>query len=826
MKRSLDAGAHWTRADLHVHSRHGARGAEPSPLLGEAPCQTDPETVYRLAKRRGMDFVTITDRDRLDGALELVRSHPEDTFTGVEVTSRARNCRRRIRVLVYGLDQCQFREIERLRGDVVQLRNFLHREGLAHGTANPLDGGAHGDEALRQAMVLFNVLESSSGTRSRVESEGMERLLGAMTRERFQRLAAEQGAEDREIAPVGAAPWRKGEIAGSDDRAGLFIGRSWTAARASTPSQFLESVRRRETRIGGHRHNYAARTLAVYRMVLDLARGRSGRVGEPLLSWLGGLIFERENWSAIDRLLVRGLNVPIRFSPSTTYRRLAQLAEALGRCEGLELEAKLEQIHESCAAVIDELLGHFIESNVARAREGDLVSIVRSISASLPLAVGAAPFLTSLAGRVGSIAAVEGILEDWGVESVPGRVLWFTDTFNELNGVAVTLEQLARLAKRDAHDVHVVTCLEPGSADRFPDHNLIELPQVFSFRLPHYDSYVMEVPALVQSLRVIDSYAPSKVVISTPGPIGLLGLLYARLTGTPCVGVYHTDYALQAEAITGDEELRRRLDGIERWFFGAVDEIEVPTREYMRILAGRGHDPARMHLMRRGVDADRFRPRPARRAESRAQFGLDDRPWLLYTGRISADKGLETLLDAYRALVRTSARCGLILAGSGPDAARYQAASSDLEGVRWTGKLSQQELAELYACVDLFVFPSATDTFGMSVLEAQVSGLPAIVTDKGGPREIVRAGETGWVRPAYAVAEWTTGIGSALDLIASDPERFREIGARARVRAMERFDWEVVIQDLLRRRIGGSTARPGRVIAGSAATEPGAQVPA
>jgi glycosyltransferase involved in cell wall biosynthesis len=148
---------------------------------------------------------------------------------------------------------------------------------------------------------------------------------------------------------------------------------------------------------------------------------------------------------------------------------------------------------------------------------------------------------------------------------------------------------------------------------------------------------------------------------------------------------------------------------------------------------------------------------------------------LLYVGRVSREKGLEMLVDAFRELVDSGAAIALAIIGDGPYREEMEASLAGYP-VQFTGYLAGEQLQRGYASADLFVFPSATDTFGNVVLEAQASGLPVIVSDEGGPRELMVDGETGVVFRAGN----TSGLISAIRAMISNPRQVATMGRNAR----------------------------------------------
>jgi len=166
------------------------------------------------------------------------------------------------------------------------------------------------------------------------------------------------------------------------------------------------------------------------------------------------------------------------------------------------------------------------------------------------------------------------------------------------------------------------------------------------------------------------------------------------------------------------------------------------------------------------------------------RYGLESGPNLLYVGRISREKNLHLLTDAFLRLRRAHPGANLVITGDGPYATEMKNSLSG-QGAVFTGYVQGDELASLYASCDLFVFPSTTDTFGNVVLEAQASGLPVIVTAQGGPQENVDHGSTGLV-VENADAD---GLASAMEeLVRDEPRRLRM--SRAARDAMEKRSFD------------------------------------
>jgi len=253
------------------------------------------------------------------------------------------------------------------------------------------------------------------------------------------------------------------------------------------------------------------------------------------------------------------------------------------------------------------------------------------------------------------------------------------------------------------------------------------------------------------------------------------GLAIARILKIPVHGTDHTAFPQYVRMFTEDPAMENAAWRYMRWFYGQMDAIYAPSRSTAQDLAERGIDASRIVVHPRGVDAERFSPeRDARYFEG---LGLGRQFKLLYVGRVSREKSLDVLAEAFREVHACRPDARLVVVGDGPYLEEMRAQTADLP-VLFTGYLQGEALTAAYAGADLFVFPSATDTFGNVVLEAQASGLPVVVTSAGGPREAMLPGRTGLVVPpgdarslALAVLELALDR-QRLDGMATEARRF------------------------------------------------------
>ena len=157
------------RADLHVHSKFSDHPSEWFlQRLGTSESYTEPEYIYRTAKQRGMQLVTITDHNSIEGALELHRAHPEDTFISVESTAYFPEDGCKIHLLLYGISESQFARVQELRRDIYTLRDYILEEEIACSVAHATYSvnGAVTAEHLEKLILLFDLFEGINGGRN------------------------------------------------------------------------------------------------------------------------------------------------------------------------------------------------------------------------------------------------------------------------------------------------------------------------------------------------------------------------------------------------------------------------------------------------------------------------------------------------------------------------------------------------------------------------------------------------------------------------------------------------------------------------------------
>lgn len=309
------------------------------------------------------------------------------------------------------------------------------------------------------------------------------------------------------------------------------------------------------------------------------------------------------------------------------------------------------------------------------------------------------------------------------------RIAIVTETWPpEINGVALTVQALARGLAGLGHTVELVRPRQlDEEAPQAPDGlTQILLPGV---ALPRYPGLRFGLPAHRSLRRRWSERRPDVLYIATEGPLGLTALGAARRLGIPACTGFHTRFD-DFVSHYGLGFLTPIVFAYLRRFHNRAAATLVPTAELASFLGEHGFRNVR--LLRRAVDTGAFDP--ARRDEAlRAEWGAaPDDLVVVHVGRIAPEKNLELAVRAFRAIQDRHPRARFVVVGDGPARAGLAAQHPDLV---FAGIHRGDGLGRHYACGDLFLFPSLTETFGNVTLEALASGVPVVAFDYGAARE-------------------------------------------------------------------------------------------
>lgn len=327
-------------------------------------------------------------------------------------------------------------------------------------------------------------------------------------------------------------------------------------------------------------------------------------------------------------------------------------------------------------------------------------------------------------------------------------IVFVGDNMDAIHGISVSANRMARDFTRSGSAAMLVGVSHSRNAPgpRGDDGCSLMLPPACVQDLFGYEGQELAYPSVGAWCDLLESRKIDVIEIETPGTFGLLALLTGVLLGIPVVQNYRTDLLAYTSVLVGNELFVEWLHWFIRSFIRSGGRVVVPSLAFQEEAVAMGVPRSRIDRLPRGVDLSRFHPGLAVPGAWR-DFGAPEGPVISFLGRISKEKGLETLAIAFRKLLEMRPDAVLGLIGEGPYHAELEALLSDTGRVVFAGELLGGDLPRLLASSSLLAFPSTTDTFGNAVVEALACGIPAIVTDQGGPREIVEEGVSGIVVP-------------------------------------------------------------------------------
>ncbi|KAI9314476.1 glycosyl transferase group 1 [Dichotomocladium elegans] len=362
------------------------------------------------------------------------------------------------------------------------------------------------------------------------------------------------------------------------------------------------------------------------------------------------------------------------------------------------------------------------------------------------------------------------------------RIAIITENFlPKVDGVTRTLSRLLEHLEQTGHEVLLL-----GPESGMKEFASAELMGTAGIPFPPYPELKLNLwrPAFTRRLLEFD---PHVIHLVDPVWLGAVGLAICRyyLPKTPLVSSYHTNLATYC----GHFGFGAFVPSMWRWnkfCHSFCKYVACPSKSTKRILAEQGFS-SNIRIWPRGVDMRLFSP--ARRTPDTLWPDHVGKTILLYVGRVSYEKNLGLVIEAYRKMDHD--RCHLVIVGHGPamDEIRSGCIQSSL-CVTFTGYLQGTELATVYASADVFVFPSTTETFGQVVLEAMASGLPVCGLWAEGVCDLVDHGRTGLLLDATDLSkeELTAGYRKQMETLVNKTQLRIEMG-RAAVRSAKQYTW-------------------------------------
>lgn len=788
-----------TRCDLHVHSRASRDdGAWFTRYFGCPESYVEPEVQYDLARAQGMDFFTLTDHDTIEGCL-AVADRP-GVFLSEEVTATFPDERCTVHVLAWNITPDQHVAIQARRQDVYQLVNYLCEQEIAYAAAHPLLSPSWNltADTLEKVLLIFPVLERVNGLLDARICRDFEHLVEHVDGRLLRAWAQKHGLSIR-----GNLHGRKAFTGGSDDHTSRRTGRMYTeiSGCAPTPAAFLNQVMSGRCKAVGDHASLEDMASTIQRTTYEHLRRKGVETARDDLFV-----------DLIDVVMGRDLG-SYRGSAARSFRAAARRhlnamegtgALSTGSDPAVEVQA-IDRAQQIC----DGFLAEAVRGLLTAVPAFDLCGMFNATEAAMDALIAAGPLLGAADHFARQEQQVRRVWAGWSsfallpTQTVTALV---SDSMGHQDGVSTWCD---RFIAQSAHAgeglvVPVVDLAACGGRQIDPYRTV---PAVASYALPFYSTFKLNLPSLMAMLRLFWRERVTRVEIATPGPMGLVGSLAARLLRLPVTATFHTDVVALAEILGGAAFPLAMLRRYSRWFYTQVDRVRVFTQPGRDALLGLGVPEGRIDLAVPQIDPDDFSPTHRDPGIfERLGIARNGRPVVLSVGRLSREKDLPTIIEAVRRLqTRLRPAPILVIAGDGPERSRLERVTAGEGFVFFVGHQEGTGLRQLFASAQVFAFASRLDTLGLVNFEAMASGLPLVVPGDSNIASLLQHD-----REAYCYPPGPDGLEEALAVLLEDRERSARLSVAGR-RFVAEHGGVVIDRPVTRE------SRPGEQTTGSAA---------
>lgn len=338
------------------------------------------------------------------------------------------------------------------------------------------------------------------------------------------------------------------------------------------------------------------------------------------------------------------------------------------------------------------------------------------------------------------------------------RIVVYSDNLDEMNGISINARSVIGHLQKQGKEIYLVgTSFHTKGYGLREKSGAILAPQNYTMEQVGYKGSELTIPSLKHLILWARRYPVDLVEIETPAPGGMLAMIMGRFAGVKVISHYRTDIMAYSATLVKSRAVRVLIQYWVMVFNRVTTPIIVPSTWFENKIREEAKlQPKDVVLVERGIPLENYGPKKAKGLWSQF-FETEGSSKFLFVGRVSREKELEFMLKVWRKVIEKEPDAQWLVVGAGPFLDEMKDQTQNLKGIAFAGRRQGEELSSLYAEADCFLFPSGTDTFGNVVVEALASGTPAIVSDRGGPLDIVH-GMSGSVLKWANQEIWETEI--------------------------------------------------------------------
>lgn len=787
-----------TRCDLHLHSNASVGSDEwYTQHFGCPESYADPVKQYELAKSRGMTLVTLTDHDTIEGGLKLI-DRP-DFFLSEEVTAKFPENDCVIHVLTWNITPPQHEKIQELRDDCYALVDYLRAQQIAHGLAHPLlsMNWKLDAKAVEKLILMFPTWEAMNGLVDQRMQRDLMAIVAGLDREIIARLEQEHG-----IKAAGKVPHKKALTGGSDDHVHRRAAAVYTEVdgRVTRPAAFLERVLAGDTRLGGKQADLNSMALTISHTGYTFLSGRRADTPDyvdpfvDLVDVLSGKVGRKSKGvkSAAPGQGARADFVRAMLDAAETAGVECGHAQDIMYVEGPPSLEHDQKVADGIARLNDRLFEKAFEDAWNGVQEFDVYKIIGAGRDLFGALFAVTPFLGAADHFAKQERQVVRIREEWTAFPLPERqerLAIFSDSLDQVDGVSSSCKRFVEQARKAGRDVLVPYCGDIPPVDALRDGHepggasFVTLPRAAKFTSPLYKSYTFYLPSLVGALEWMWREQITHVELATPGPMGLVGLIAAKLLKLPVTASYHTEVPGIIQTASENPFLVKAAKKYLGWFYQRVDRVFAFSSASRDKIVEMGVPADRLQVLPVSIDPTEFSPvHQSPQIFETLDLDVGGRPVVLSVGRLSKEKNLHVVIEAVERLQGMARPPVLVLVGDGPERERLEEQARGKDFVKFVGVQGGETLKKIYASSDMFVFASRIDTLGLVAMEAMLSGAPLLLPADASIAEFITHRDTGY---CYELS--VSGLANAMAAVLENPALAKGLSLNARRAMVERW---------------------------------------
>jgi len=710
-----------------------------------------------------MSLVTLTDQPDFFLSEEVSAEFPED------------GCQ--IHILAWNITPAQHERLQAARPSVYAVVDVLRSENITHACAHPLfsPNWKLTVEALERIVTLFPILEGTNGLTDRRLQCDLTSLLAGLDSPARVAIARRLG-----LAPASTNTIL---VSGSDSHTSRQCASCFTSIEGAvvSPRDYLDHVASGRAQCHGESASLDVMSMTVGRVTYGFLNARKVETPayrDPFLD-LVDVIGGRE----------RGSDQPTGLRDELVRSFLIGAARAnapIGPHLDLDGDASASEFADAIRRVHNGLIGHAFDELVDGIGDLDMYRVLGALRDGAAAAVTMVPFLFAANHFARQRTHANEVLSAWRASPRPPArtcLAIFSDTIDHVDGVTSSVRRFVRRARAHGCSVKIPYCGATPPHDPIDGTVYVPLSAASSHSTAIYDGIELHVPSPLDTIDWLWRNDITHVELATPGPMGLVGLLGARLLRLPVTASYHTEVPELLRHLSANPILHRGACALAAWFYGSVDRVFTFSDASRRRLIDLGVQASKIEHVPVAVDPHEFSPAHIC-ADVFHSLGVRARREriVLTVGRLSREKNLPMIIDAITRLQDRAHPPVLVIVGDGPERESLTHLCEDKPYVVFAGLQQGEMLKRLFASANAFVFASLIDTLGLATMEAMTSGTPVLVPSDAAIAEFIVHGSSG-----YCYEFGVDGLVQTLGEVLDSPIRHAEIATNARQAMVDRW---------------------------------------